>query len=106
MIWGSKLGVQFSLTGVFRASGNIMATMVLGLVSQWVLQFPLAYILSKHTSLGVNGLWWSFAATNIITALIIMAWYAKGDWKKTKLTEEDVAIEKVSEEIFAEEGVR
>ena len=103
--WGFT-GVQFSLTGVFRASGNIMATMVLGLVSQWVLQFPLAYILSKHTSLGVNGLWWSFAATNIITALIIMAWYAKGDWKKTKLTEEDVAIEKVSEEIFAEEGVR
>lgn len=104
--WGF-IGIQFSLTGVFRASGNMMAPMILSLVSQWVIQFPVAYILSKHTTLGVNGLWWSFTITNIATALITLAWYAKGDWKKTKLmTPEENLTEKVSEEIIIEEGVR
>src|ERR1051325_10776729 len=44
--WGF-LGAQFSLTGVLRASGNMVSTMVLTLISQWVLQFPLAYVLSQ-----------------------------------------------------------
>ncbi|HUX36093.1 MAG TPA: MATE family efflux transporter [Candidatus Paceibacterota bacterium] len=103
--WGF-MGIQLSLTGVIRASGNMMVTMILALVSQWVLQFPLAYLLSKHTSLGINGLWWSFPATNVTIALITAAVYAKGDWKKKRLTEEEKFAEKVSEEILVEEGVR
>jgi Na+-driven multidrug efflux pump len=97
--------VQLALTGVLRASGNLVVTMVLTLVSQWVLQFPLAYVLSKHTSLGMEGIWWAFPITNVAIALITMAVYAKGDWKKKRLTdEEDALTEKVSEEIIAEEA--
>jgi len=103
--WGF-MGVQFSLTGALRASGNMMVTMILSIVGQWVLQFPLAYILSKHTTLGVNGLWLSFPISNVITALITIAWYMKGDWKKTKLTDEGKLTEQVSEEIIVEEGIR
>jgi Na+-driven multidrug efflux pump len=103
--WGF-MGVQLSLTGVLRASGNMMTTMILSLVSQWVLQFPMAYILSKHTTLGVNGLWWSFTITNVLIALITMAWYAKGDWKQTRLTDEEKLIEQVSEKIIAEDRIR
>ena len=54
LAWGF-MGLQFALTGVLRASGNMVMTMVLTLVSQWVIQFPLAYVLSKHTALGVAG---------------------------------------------------
>jgi putative MATE family efflux protein len=103
--WGF-MGVQLSLTGVLRASGNMMTTMILSLVSQWVLQFPLAYILSKHTPLGVNGLWWSFTVTNVVIALITIAWYAKGDWKETRLTDEEKLTEQVSEKIISEERMR
>lgn len=101
--WGF-VGIQFSLAGVLRGSGNLMSTMVLAIVSQWVLQFPLAYILSRHTSLGVNGLWLAFSLTNILIALITMAWCAKGDWKKAKLTAEERLTEWVSEETLFEEG--
>jgi len=37
--------------------GNMVVTMVLTLVSQWVLLFPIAYVLSKHTALGVQRIW-------------------------------------------------
>lgn len=104
--WGF-MGLQLSLTGVLRASGNMVVAMVLTLVSQWVLQFPLAYVLSHHTDLGQVGLWYAFPVSNIIIALITMAVFAKGDWKKKKLTDDDDRLTiDVAQEITAEEGIR
>jgi putative MATE family efflux protein len=104
--WGF-LGAQFSLTGVLRASGNMVSTMMLTLISQWVLQFPLAYLLSTHTRLGNRGIWWAIPISNVAIVLITLGVYAKGDWKKKKLTEPDDAIAiEVSNEILAEEGTR
>ena len=51
----------------------MLAAMVLALVSQWFLQFPMAYALSRPHVLGVPGLWWSFPITNI-TAAIAFLW--------------------------------
>jgi putative MATE family efflux protein len=104
LAWGF-LGVQLALAGALRASGNMVIAMVLTLVSQWVLQFPIAYVLSKHTALGVRGLWWSLPIAQISIALITMGVYAKGDWKKKRLVDdEDKLAEKVSEEILSEEA--
>jgi Na+-driven multidrug efflux pump len=101
--WGF-MGVQFALTGVLRASGNMVITMMLTLISQWVLQFPLAYVLSKHTALGVQGIWWAFPIANVVIALVTIGVYAKGDWKKKRLVEpEEVLTGKVSEDILAGE---
>lgn len=106
LAWGF-MGVQLALTGVLRASGNMVITMVLTLVSQWVLQFPLAYVLSEHTALGVHGIWWAFPVSNIIISLITIGIYAKGDWKKKRLTDDEgMLTERVSEEIFVGEGTR
>lgn len=103
--WGFW-GAQFSLNGVLRASGNMVTTMTLALVSQWVIQIPIAFALSKYTALGATGIWWSFTITNVSIALITMAWYARGTWKRTRLTEDERVTEQVSEEIIIEEGVR
>jgi putative MATE family efflux protein len=104
--WGF-MGVQFALTGVLRASGNMVIAMMLTLVSQWVLQFPLAYVLSKHTSLAAQGIWWAFPITNVITVLITICVYARGDWKKKRLVDTEEALtEKVSEEILTGEAAR
>ena len=103
LAWGF-MGVQMALTGVLRASGNMMVTMVLTLVSQWVIQFPLAYVLSKHTTLGASGLWWAFPVANVVITLVTLGVYAKGDWKKKRLTEEETIEGQVTEEIIAEEA--
>jgi putative MATE family efflux protein len=105
LAWGG-IGVQLCVLSAFRASGNMLAAMVIALVSQFMLQFPLAYILSKHTSLHALGLWWSFPVTTIIVAIVSLCWFAQGGWKKTVLTEEDRQIAKVAEETIAEEGIR
>lgn len=79
------IGLQFALMGVLRASGNMIAAMVISLVSQWVLQFPLAYLLSARTGLHAHGLWWAFPASNVATALLAGILFSRGDWKRTRL---------------------
>ncbi len=106
LAWGF-MGIQIALTGALRAAGNMVTTMMLTLASQWVLQFPLAYILSKHTALGANGIWWAFPVTNVITAVIVLSVYGRGDWKKTRLiSRDDRATTHILEEAELEEPMR
>ena len=105
LAWGG-IGIQLCFVAAFRASGNMMIAMVIALVGQWVIQFPVAYVLSKHTSLQAEGIWWSFTVTNICIALIAQTWFAHGGWKKTRLTEEDKQIAEVAQETIIEDGLR
>ena len=105
LAWGG-IGVQLCVVSAFRASGNMLVAMVLALVSQFVLQFPLAYILSKHTSLQAAGLWWSFPITTVAVAIVSVGWFAQGGWKTTVLTEESRQVAQVAEETIAEDGIR
>jgi Na+-driven multidrug efflux pump len=83
----------------------MLIAMVIALVSQWMIQFPLAYVLSRHTALQGAGIYWSFPVTNIAVAVISVLWFAQGGWKTTRLTEEDRQVIKVAEETIAEEGI-
>jgi len=104
--WGF-IGAQFALTGVFRASGNMVLNMMLTVVALWVLQFPLAYVLSKHTSLGAEGVFWSTPIANIIVMLTVAGTLLAGGWKKKRiLDDEEMLTGEVSEEILANEGSR
>jgi putative MATE family efflux protein len=105
LAWGG-IGVQLCVVSAFRASGNMLVAMVLALVSQFVLQFPLAYILSKHTSLQAAGLWWSFPITTVAVAIVSVGWFAQGGWKTTVLTETSRQVAQVAEETIAEDGIR
>lgn len=92
------LGIQFVLTGVFRAAGNSALAMNLGLVSMFVIQFPVAFLLSR-TELGVNGVWWAYAITSLLMAIIVFVIYKRGKWKEKKLIQEDEILE---EKVFEE----
>jgi Na+-driven multidrug efflux pump len=81
--------------------------MMLTIVSLWVLQFPLAYVLSKHTSLGAEGVFWSTPVANVVVTAITACIYLHGGWRKKRiLDDEEVLTEKVSEEILSGEGSR
>ncbi len=99
------IGVQMSLNGLFRGSGNTMISMVLSIVSLWVLRFPLAYVLSKYTALEEIGLWIAFPAANILAAIIMVIWFLKGTWKQKQVTEEIELAEQTTEETIIEEGM-
>lgn len=105
LAWGF-VGLQLCLVGVFRAAGNMMVTMIIALVSQWVLMFPIAYVLSKHTALGHQGIWWAFPIANILITTITLIWYVKGDWRYVRLTDDEQTVVAVNEATAVEERGR
>lgn len=99
------IGVQQVLTGSLRGAGDTTAAMALAVISQWIVQFPLAYVLALHAGYGPTGIWWSFAISNVVSAVITLLWFARGDWKHRRLLEEVELQERVLEAAQIEEGI-
>ena len=66
-----------------------MSSLIIAFVSQWLVQFPLAFFLSRHTDLHAVGSWWSFPITNIVASIVSISWFAQGGWRKSRLSEDD-----------------
>ncbi len=45
------------LSGVMRSSGTVLWPTLISILSIWLIEVPLAYVLSQHTSLGLRGVW-------------------------------------------------
>ncbi len=75
------LGVQQVLNGVFNGAGFTKASMLISVFSLWIVRFPLAYVLSHNTSLGPEGIWWSFPISNLLAAAVAFTYYKMGYWK-------------------------
>lgn len=105
------IGLQQVISGALRGAGNTFDAMVLAIVSLWMLQFPLAYVLSKHTTLAQHGIWWALAISNTISAAIATIWFVRGKWKQTRLVgdaqlREEAIQSEVIQETIVEEGVQ
>lgn len=83
--------------------------MNLGIVSMFVVQFPIAFLLSRK--IGVDGIWWAYAITSLVMAIITLCIFARGKWKEKNITgntlqsvEEKQIEEKIIEETIIAEG--
>ena len=99
------VGWQMVLMGTMRGAGDTKSSMILTIVSQYLIQFPLAYIFAHVMQLGSVGIWWSFSVTNAISTVVIVLWYMRGSWKSKNLLGDAALREKVAEETIADEGM-
>ena len=100
------IGAQQALFGAFRGAGSTISPMVIAMITQWVLQFPLSYIMCMHTSLGVTGIWWGFPVANLIAMVITLVWFKHGQWRQAKLTEKEAIVKLPEDETLVEEAVK
>jgi putative MATE family efflux protein len=101
------IALQMVMTGVFRGAGSTLVAMMLSVTILWILELPLAFILSRYTSLAELGLWIAFPVSNLVGAAVSVIWFLKGSWKKKRITEEIKILEKaVTEEVIMEEGLQ
>jgi putative MATE family efflux protein len=78
-------GIGMVMTQALNGAGDTRTPTIIYLVGFWLFQVPLAYFLSKGTSLQATG---AFIAIPVAeTAIAILAWYyfKKGKWKEVKL---------------------
>lgn len=79
------IGLGVVLSRSFMGAGDTISPFVINAFTLWMLQIPLAFILAKITSLGVNGIWTAIAFANIINVLITASWFRVGKWKYRKI---------------------
>lgn len=93
------MAAQQVLLGAFRGAGGTMAAMLIALVTQWVLQFPVSYVLALHTDLGAIGIWWGFPVAGYLAMAITLVWFLRGSWHQPAMTEVEQLAEELKDEI-------
>ncbi|WP_409293148.1 MATE family efflux transporter [Peribacillus sp. SCS-37] len=77
------LGINFVLNGAVRASGAMVAVLVLNIISFWVLRYPLTYAFANR--FGAEGIPFGMGTSFFISAIFAVLYYKLGNWKKKRL---------------------
>jgi Na+-driven multidrug efflux pump len=75
------LVLQNSISG----SGDTMPPMIITLTILFVVQLPLAFLLSRYTDLGVYGVRWAIVIGFIVGAIAYITYFWQGRWKRKKV---------------------
>jgi putative MATE family efflux protein len=63
-------------------AGDTFVPMIITLLALWGYLVPMAHYLSKHTALGVQGIWWAVATSYAVNAVLAIIWFEMGRWRK------------------------
>lgn len=76
-------GMTIVLLGVVRATGAVLAPLLILFISQWLLRIPVAAIGSQYW--GENAIWWSFGLGSMMSLVLAVVYYRRGTWRNTSL---------------------
>jgi len=79
------MGFTSSLMSTLSGTGDTVPPMIFSLVSVWVLQLPLAYLLPKVGDLGVYGVRWAIVSGLIFGAIAYLLYFRTGRWKRRRV---------------------
>jgi putative MATE family efflux protein len=85
-----SLGFPFYAFGMvmmqaFNGAGDTRTPTLINLVVFWIVQLPLAWLLSHHTGLGPSGVFVTLAVCFSVFAAIGVALFRRGRWKLTRV---------------------
>lgn len=80
------LGIQLALIGTVRGAGKTNVSLYISFVYQWLLEFPLAAVLSIYVFGSVTGIWMAYPIAGAIGAAILITYFLRGTWKKGDVT--------------------
>ena len=65
----------------FNGAGDTRTPTWINLISYWLLQIPLAYLLSQPLGMGANGVFTAIAIAQGVLAIVSVLWFRRGTWK-------------------------
>ena len=81
LVFGLVVVLMNCLNGV----GDTVIPMLTTLVTMWLIQLPLAWILPIVTDLGVYGVRWGIVIAIVMRALIYAIYFKHGRWKRKQV---------------------
>jgi Na+-driven multidrug efflux pump len=79
------LGIVYVMQNCISGSGDTMAPMIITLAMIWMVELPLAFLLSRFTGLGVYGVRWAIVISLIVGAIAYLIYFWRGRWKNKKI---------------------
>lgn len=84
VLWSFILfGFTIVLFGTVRATGAVMAPLVVLFLSMWVVRLPFAWVLER--TIGADAIWWSFPLGSIVSVTLAVAYYRFGNWRASHI---------------------
>jgi putative MATE family efflux protein len=84
VLWSFVLfNATFALSGVVRATGAVMAPLIILVISMWLIRVPFTAALTPH--FGADAIWWSFPLGTIISSVLTALYYRFGGWRKKRM---------------------
>jgi Na+-driven multidrug efflux pump len=72
-------GISLTLFGAVRATGAVMAPLMILTVTLLLVRFPFAEALLARYQ--VDAVWWSFPVSSMLAAVLAVLYYRFGDWR-------------------------
>jgi Na+-driven multidrug efflux pump len=66
-----------------RATGAVMAPLVMLSISLWLVRVPFAYLMLDK--LKADAIWWSFPLASIVSISMAVTYYRFGGWRRARL---------------------
>jgi putative MATE family efflux protein len=77
-------GISVALFGVVRATGAVMAPLIILTISLLAIRFPLAEaFLDRYL---VDAVWWSFPISSVVASVLALLYYRYGRWRSAHMT--------------------
>jgi putative MATE family efflux protein len=73
------------ITQAFNGAGDTFTPTIINLFCFWLWEIPLAYLLSRHSGLGVRGVFLSITIAFSTLAVVSFTVFRLGKWKKTQV---------------------
>ena len=80
-------GVTFVLFGIVRATGAVMAPVLILVISLFGVRLAFAHGLEPV--LGLDAIWWSFPVSMSVSMALAIAYYRFGGWRRARLAPTD-----------------
>jgi putative MATE family efflux protein len=76
-------GISLTLFGVVRATGAVIAPLIILTIALLVVRFPFAEaFLGRYQ---VDAVWWSFPVSSLLAAVLAVLYYRYGDWRHAQM---------------------
>jgi len=84
VVWSFALfGISIVLFGVVRATGAVVAPLLMLLLALWGVRVPFAYLMVDRWQ--ADGIWWSFPVAAVVSATLAASYYRFGDWRHARM---------------------
>lgn len=90
VLWSFILfGFTIVIFGTVRATGAVMAPLVILFVAMWGIRLPFAWLLGPH--IGAESIWWSFPLGSVVSVVLAWGYYRFGNWRRSHILPDEPA---------------